>query len=697
MKKRTADRIYPNRPHNIMKYSLLIATLLFASQAIAQDYSNVQTVLPSDIPETIVAKAAHVVPTARQLAHLDNEFIGFIHFGPNTFTGREWGNGMESPKIFAPGTVDTDNWCQHMKAAGMTLVIMTFKHHDGYVLWQSRYEDQQTIKNSPYQNGQGDIAKQLSKSCEKYGLKFGVYISPADLYQIESKVGLYGNGSQYQESSIPTDPASFKDKPTKVRKDKPVDAPVFTYECDDYNRYMLNQLYELLTDYGPVHEVWFDGAHPKRKGGQTYTYAAWYELIRTLAPDAVIFGKGPDIRWCGNEAGGTRSSEWNVIPLNVHPKTNSWNDNAPQDIGSRKKLAAAKFLYYRPAEVNTSIRHGWFWRNDTNQSVRSADDVFDIYERAVGGNAVFLLNVPPNRDGKFSPRDADCLIEVGKRIRQTYGTDLAKGTKVSVPNLQDGDSATFWEPNTLTGEITVTMRKPKTINRFVIKEAIAKRGERIEKHTLDALIEGKWQEVATGTNVGHKRILRFPAVTTTKLRLRILESRLNPSVAEISAHFYKQPPLPVEAQRSLIGTVALSLKETAFHGKGAGFTTKSLEIRYTTDDSEPSRSSALYSTAIPMVNGGVIHARSYSSAAEGAVATFQFGPSKKDWQATATSEENATYDATKAIDGNPATYWHSSWSDKKAVHPHTLTIDLGKKHLLTGITYPGRIDESPTV
>ncbi|MCB1133651.1 MAG: alpha-L-fucosidase, partial [Verrucomicrobiae bacterium] len=311
-----------------------LPVLLMVSGVHAGDFELVKRIEPGDTLDSIVAKAAHVVPTPRQIDYLEQEYIAFVHFGPNTFTGREWGSGMEDPAVFAPTGLDTDQWCETFKAAGMRQVVMTFKHHDGYVLWPSRYEKHQTIRNSPFQNGRADIARELSKSCAKYGLRFGIYLSPADLYQIESPKGLYGNGSKPVKSAIPTDPESFLSEPAKPRTDRPQDAPVFTYECDDYNRYMLNQLYEMLTEYGPVHEVWFDGAHPKRKGGQTYAYAAWYELIRTLAPQAVIFGKGPDVRWCGNEAGRTRETEWNVIPLETAPAENDWPDRMADDLGS---------------------------------------------------------------------------------------------------------------------------------------------------------------------------------------------------------------------------------------------------------------------------------------------------------------------------------------------------------------------------
>ncbi|MCB0748827.1 MAG: alpha-L-fucosidase, partial [Ignavibacteriae bacterium] len=262
-----------------------------------------------NISKEIIKKAVSIIPDQRQYEWQQNEFTAFIHFGVNTFTAREWGTGFEDPKIFKPTELNTDQWCEAIKSAGMKMVIITAKHHDGFCLWQTRYTDH-SVSSSLWQNGKGDVVKELSKSCEKYGLKLGVYLSPADLYQIENADGLYGNGSQYSERQIPRNIVSrpFNDKRS------------FKYNVDDYNEYFMNQLFELLTEYGPIHEVWFDGAHPKRKGDQKYTYNQWYDLIRKIAPDAVIFGKGPDVRWCGNEAGETRKSEWSVIPINGIPE-----------------------------------------------------------------------------------------------------------------------------------------------------------------------------------------------------------------------------------------------------------------------------------------------------------------------------------------------------------------------------------------
>ncbi len=257
----------------IVLYTVLVLTIASCSNPNKTKVSVSSTVEidSDDTKDSIIFKAAHIVPTKNQYEALKNEFIAFIHFGPNTFTRMEWGNGFENPEIFDLQNLDTDQWCKAMKDAEMKMVILTVKHHEGFVLWQSRYT-KHGIMSTGFEDGNGDILKDLAASCEKYGLKLGVYLSPADLYQIENEEGLYGNLSEYSDRVIPTpvEGRPFKNKTT------------FTFNVDDYNEYFLNQLFELLTEYGPIHEVWFDGAHPKRKGGQEYNYIAWKELISTL-------------------------------------------------------------------------------------------------------------------------------------------------------------------------------------------------------------------------------------------------------------------------------------------------------------------------------------------------------------------------------------------------------------------------------
>lgn len=513
---------------HIRKTITILAALAAVAGCGTRKYCNTVKI-DGDDANTIIEKAANVVPTANQLAALDREFIAFIHFGPNTFTGKEWGSGFESSETFALETLDTDQWCKAIKDAGMKMVIFTAKHHDGYIMWQSRYTDH-GIMSSKFRDGKGDVLRDLSESCRKYGLELGIYLSPADLYQIESPDGLYGNLSKPTLRTIPREvegrPFSNKTK--------------FKFNVDDYNEYYLNQLFELLTEYGPISEIWLDGAHPKTKGGQTYNYNAWRELIRTLAPKANIFGR-EDLRWCGNEGGHTRDSEWNVVPYMANPDTLTWySDMMADPLGGREQLCEGKYLHYQPAETDVSIRDGWFWRDNTHQQTRTADNVFDIYERSVGGNAILLLNLPPDNQGRFPEKDLKTLEETGRRIRETYGIDLLEGAKCPKA-LLDNDIDTYIKVND--GEdFVVTLPEKRWINRIVLQEAIATVGERAERFAVDARIDGEWKEIAASTNIGHKRILRVNDMETDALRFRLLQSRAMVAISKMSAHYSHWSP-----------------------------------------------------------------------------------------------------------------------------------------------------------
>lgn len=508
---------------HIRKTITILAALAAVAGCGTRKYCNTVKI-DGDDANTIIEKAANVVPTVNQLAALDREFIAFIHFGPNTFTGKEWGSGFESSETFALETLDTDQWCKAIKDAGMKMVIFTAKHHDGYIMWQSRYTDH-GIMSSKFRDGKGDVLRDLSESCRKYGLELGIYLSPADLYQIESPDGLYGNLSKPTLRTIPREvegrPFSNKTK--------------FKFNVDDYNEYYLNQLFELLTEYGPISEIWLDGAHPKTKGGQTYNYNAWRELIRTLAPKANVFGR-EDLRWCGNEGGHTRDSEWNVVPYMANPDTLTWySDMMADPLGGREQLCEGKYLHYQPAETDVSIRDGWFWRDNTHQQTRTADNVFDMYERSVGGNAILLLNLPPDNQGRFPEKDLKILEETGRRIRETYGIDLLEGAKCPKA-LLDNDIDTYIKVRD--GEdFVVTLPEKRWINRIVLQEAIATVGERAERFAVDARIDGEWKEIATSTNIGHKRILRVNDIETDALRFRLLQSRAMVAISKMSAYY----------------------------------------------------------------------------------------------------------------------------------------------------------------
>jgi alpha-L-fucosidase len=460
----------------------------------------------------------------------------------------------------------------------------------------------------------------------------------------------------------------------------------FQFTVDDYNEYFLNQLFELLTEYGPISEVWFDGATPKTKGGQQYNYIAWKKLIHTLAPHAVIFGK-EDVRWCGNESGGTRDTEWNVVAYSHNPDTaNYFRDMTAVDLGSREKLYGAKYLHYEEAETNTSIREGWFYRDDTDQKVRSADDVFDMYERSVGGNSTFLLNIPPNREGKFSPEDVSVLTEAGKRIKETYGDNLFKNAS-GLRAVLDNDLTTDVILDHPAKEIVITTPSPVTINRFMIQEAVATHSERVEKHAVDAWVNGQWQEIASATNIGYKRILRFPDVTSSKFRLRILESRFDPALATIAAYKYKTRPPQLQISRDAKGMVTIAPAKDNFgwkpHREDAMKNLNGdIKIYYTLDGSQPSAASNLYTQPFKLEKGEV-KAVVIEEKEHGTLASQKFGIAKGGWSLLNASSEDAQHPATKAFDADNSTWWQASENNL----PQYIAIDLGKSYMLKSFAY----------
>ena len=317
-------------------------------------------------PEEQVRYAASITPSPRQLAWQQLEFYAFTHFGMNTFTNREWGDGTEDPALFNPDALDADQWVAAVKSAGMKALILTCKHHDGFCLWPSAYTEH-SVKNSPWKNGQGDVVREVSDACRRGGIKFGVYLSPWDRHDAR-----YGQGKPY----------------------------------DDY---FVSQLTELATNYGDIFCFWFDGACGEGKNGkkQIYDWERYYAVLRKLQPNAVLNVCGPDVRWCGNEAGHCRKAEWSVVPAELRDaeRTASKSQQADdgefsrkidfqdEDIGSRAVIRNARELVWYPSEVDTSIRTGWFYHPEEDTDVRTADELLDIYLDAVGANASLLLNI----------------------------------------------------------------------------------------------------------------------------------------------------------------------------------------------------------------------------------------------------------------------------------------------------------------
>lgn len=465
---------------------------------------------------TLDERLAAVTPHKRQFGFQQLEFYAFIHFTVNTFTDREWGDGTESPEIFNPKELDAEQWVRAVKYAGMRGVILTCKHHDGFCLWPSKFTDH-TVAASPWKNGEGDVVREVSEACEKYGIKFGVYLSPWD-----RNCPLYGQGTAY----------------------------------DDF---FVNQLTELLTGYGEIFSVWFDGACGEGPNGkkQYYDWERYYEVIRKLRPNACISVCGPDIRWCGNEAGHTRASEWSVVPerardSEIISEKSQQNDDdefrrrkidaRDSDLGSRKMLENEDKLIWYPAEVNTSIRPGWFWHESENDKVRGLDELVHIYVNSVGGNATFLLNIPPTRDGLFHNNDVKRLNELGEFVRSAFSENildeaelLSDSGNAEAIRTDNYDEFFISENESNTAVITARWKKPVTVGYIVLKENIAK-GQRVESFTVEAELDGKFAEIYRGTVIGYKRIVPLNNITCGNIRINITDSRTEPTIAFVGIY-----------------------------------------------------------------------------------------------------------------------------------------------------------------
>ncbi len=465
---------------------------------------------------TLDEKLAQVVPHERQISFQQLEFYAFIHFTVNTFTDREWGDGSEKPEIFDPKKLDAEQWARAVKSAGMRGLILTCKHHDGFCLWQTKLTEH-SVAVSPWKNGKGDVVREVSDACRKYGLKFGVYLSPWDM-----NCPLYGQGKAY----------------------------------DDY---FVGQLTELLTDYGEVFSVWFDGACGEGPNGkkQYYDWERYYSMIRQLQPNACISVCGPDIRWCGNEAGYTRPAEWSVVPKRArdseiiaeksqHADNEEFRqrrvDARDSDLGSRKILENEQELIWYPAEVNTSIRPGWFWHESENDNVRSLDELVNIYNNSVGGNATFLLNIPPTKEGLLHQNDVKRLAELGKYLEKAFAKNLleeaqlcADGSGIEEVRVDSYGGYFTAEKGRNTAEITAAWSSPVSVGNIVLKENILM-GQRVESFTVEAGNNGVFTEVYSGTVIGYKRIVPLNNITADSVRIRITDSRTEPTLSYIGIY-----------------------------------------------------------------------------------------------------------------------------------------------------------------
>jgi len=447
-----------------------------------------------------------VLPTALQVNYQQMELIGFLHFSINTFTDREWGYGDEDPMVFNPTALDVEQWVTTAKSAGFGELILTAKHHDGFCLWPSSFTEH-SIKKSNYKNGEGDIVREFVDACKKHGIKAGLYLSPWD----------------------------------RNHKD---------YGTPEYIDYYRNQLTELLTQYGEINEIWFDGAN----GGDGYyggareirkidrnTYYDWdstFALVKKRQPDIQIFSDaGPDIRWVGNEAGFAGETFWSTINKGKLVIGNS--DTEYLNTGEMNGT------HWITGQCDVSIRPGWFYHPSEDSLVKSAQELVDIYYKSVGRNAVLLLNLPPDRRGLIHENEVQNLLEFKQIIAETFARNLAPEAKATASNIRmnqrnflpvnvlDNNLTTYWatDDSVLPAELTLSFDEPILFDRIMIREPIHL-GQRIAGFRIEVKEQNEWHSIFEGTTIGYKRLIRIDPVTTSEVKLTILEANNTVAISE---------------------------------------------------------------------------------------------------------------------------------------------------------------------
>ncbi len=587
------------------------------------------------------------LPSERQLKWHDLEFYAFVHFNMNTFTNMEWGFGNESPELFNPTALDCRQWAKVCKEAGMKGIILTAKHHDGFCLWPSKYTEH-SVKNSPWKDGKGDVVQELADACKEYGLKLGLYLSPWDRNHAD-------------------------------------------YGTDVYITYFRNQLTELMTNYGDVFEVWFDGAN----GGTGYygganeerrvdrkTYYDWpntRQIVRDLQPDAMMFSDaGPDVRWVGNEAGWAGETNWCLLRRdefwpgspNYKELTNGHEDGT----------------HWVPAEVDVSIRPGWYYHPSEDHKVKSVKTLVDIYYHSIGRNASFLLNFPVDTRGLIHERDVEQLNKMVEVIRKDFEMNLAKdieimadhvrgnSSKFEAENTIDGNPDTYWatDDGITSGSLTLNFGKPTTFNRFLVQEYIPL-GQRVKAFSIEAWLNGEWETIDEQTTIGYKRILRFNNVTTDKLRFSVLEAKACPTISNIEVYHAPKLLEPPMVSRDKAGMVTITPLDSE------------LDIYYTVNGDDPSVNSTKYAEPFDLKEKGVIRAIVVDPATgdESASNTKEYDICKERWTVIFPDPDDDPK-VNFAIDDNEQSIWRSP--DENAM-PKSIVIDLGTSLTLTGFTY----------
>lgn len=474
-----------------------IITILIAISCAKQPVTPPASVLP--------------VPTEKQLAWHEMEQYAFVHFTTNTFTGKEWGYGDESPEVFNPTDVNVDQWVNSLKEAGLKALILTCKHHDGFCLWPSQYTEH-SVKNSKWKEGKGDLVREVADACHKNGLKFGVYLSPWDRNHLK-------------------------------------------YGSPEYVEYYRNQLRELFTAYGPVFEMWFDGANggdgyyggarEKRKidGKTYYDWPTTLNIVREIEPNVVFFSDaGPDIRWVGNERGIAGETNWCTINADsIYAGKSGITEllNVGEETGKM----------WIPAEVDVSIRPGWFYHAEEDSLVKTPEKLFEIYLTSVGRGSNLLLNIPPDRRGHFHENDVKALQGWKKLLDEAFKNNLAinakakadswrgKSEQYTAANLTDGNKETCWatDDDVTSGSVEIDLGGLKTVKYVTLQEYI-KLGQRVKNFNIEIWKENNWQKVAEATTIGYKRIVKIDPVEIEKIRINITGSKACPILSNIEVY-----------------------------------------------------------------------------------------------------------------------------------------------------------------
>ncbi len=589
--------------------------------------------LPISAEAASALKPYGATPSARQLAWHQLETYGFVHFSINTFTDREWGYGDESPSLFNPTDFSADQIAAAAKAGGLKALILTAKHHDGFCLWPSRFTEH-SIKNSPYKDGKGDIVREMADACARAGLKFGIYLSPWDRNHAD-------------------------------------------YGRPEYVTYYRNQLRELLTQYGTLFEVWFDGANGgdgyyggarevRKIGPNYYNWPSIIAFVHELQPMAVTFDpKGADLRWVGNEEGYAKDPCWATM------------DDGP--FTEEKGMSGVRGgSVWWPAEVDVSIRPGWFWHAYEDAEVKSPGRLQKIYFESVGRGTNLLLNLPPDRRGRIPDQDVASLKAWGDARRALFARNLAKGATAKASGAHpvhpasavlDDRRDTFWAHDARAADLVLTLPEARTFDVVRLREHLPL-GLRVSRFALDAWSDG-WREIAQHEGIGAQRLVRLASpVTTRKLRLRVLDAPAGPAISEIS--LFRQPVLvdPPAIQRDYEGRVSII-------GDAPG-----LELRYTLDGSAPGAGAVRFTTSFDLPEGGLVRAVAIdpTSGVVSGPAERRFDVRKSDWKIASASAPGAE----ALIDDGRGSTWRASLGD--TAKPCAVTLDLGQARALRGFT-----------